>query len=90
MLRLLTTLVSESTRSTRSHLEHHPGISESESEIGDISTPSYSLITVTDNNSDIQSENEDPEATSMDGDSKVCSATDIPETTVVCDLPHQY
>ena len=74
----VTTLVSESTRSTRSRLEHHPSISESESEISDVSAPSYSLITVTDNNSDIQSEDGDPEATSMDGDSEVCGATDIP------------
>ena len=86
----VTTLVSESTRSTRSRLEHHPSISESESEISDISTPSYSLITVTDNNSDIQSENEDPEATSMDGDSEVCGATDIPERMVVCGPCPQY
>lgn len=46
----VTTPVSESTRSTRSRFEHHDSISESESEISDISAPSYSLITVTDNN----------------------------------------
>lgn len=48
--------------------------------------PSFSLITVTDNNSNIQSEEEDPEATSMDGDSEVCGVTDIPERTMVCGI----
>ena len=83
----VTTPVSESTRSTRSQFEHHTAsISESESEISDTSAPSYSLVTVTDNNSDIQSKDEDPEAISMDGDSQVCDTTNIPERAVVCGI----